>query len=153
MDFFLWPYIRLAEIYLNYTEAMIEYDPSNLDYQYWDELRARAGLPPIKSVYPGIEEDQNMLREMIRRERNIELAFESFRFFDVRRWQIAEETDKGFMYGMNIMSQDHNPGGDYWRRVPTSRGNRIFHRKQYLWPIQQFILDRDNLVEQAPFWN
>lgn len=151
--FFLWPYIRLAEIYLNYTEAMIEYDPSNLDYQYWDELRARAGLPSIRSVYPGIEDDQNKLREMIRRERNIELAFENFRFFDVRRWQIAEQTDKGFMYGMNIMSQDHNPGGDFWKRVPTSRGNRIFHRKQYLWPIQQSILDRDNLVEQAPFWN
>ncbi len=151
--FFLWPYIRLAEIYLNYTEAMIEYNPSNLDYQYWDELRARAGLPSIRTVYPGIENDQSKLREMIRRERQVELAFESSRFFDVRRWQIAEQTDRGPMYGMNIMNSNHDPNGDFWKRIPTSRNNRVFHRKQYLWPMEQRHMDRDNLIEQAPFWN
>jgi hypothetical protein len=151
--FFLWPYIRLAEIYLNYTEAMIEYAPSSLDYQYWDELRARAGLLSIRTVYPGIENDQNKLREMIRRERQVELAFESFRFFDVRRWQIAEQTDMGAMFGMNIMSNNHNSGGDFWKRTTTSRSNRVFNRKQYLWPMLQRHMDRDNLIEQAPFWN
>lgn len=151
--FFLWPYIRLAEIYLNYTEAMIEYDPSQLDYQYWDELRARAGLPPIRSVYPGIENDQDKLREMIRRERQVELAFEGFRFFDVRRWQIAEQTDAGPMYGMNINNPNHDPGSDFWKRSRTMRTNRVFHRKQYLFPILQRHMDRDNLIEQAPFWN
>lgn len=151
--FFLWPYIRLAEIYLNYTEAMIEYDPGQLDFRYWDELRERAGVPPIRTVYPGIENDQDKLREMIRRERQVELAFEGFRFFDVRRWQIAEQTNAGPMYGMNVQQTNHNPGGDFWRRTPTIRPNRVFHKKQYLWPIQQYQLDRDHLIEQAPFWN
>lgn len=151
--FFLWPYIRLAEIYLNYTEAMIEYDPAQLDYRYWDELRARAGVPPIREVYPGIEGNQDQLREMIRRERRIELAFEGFRFFDVRRWQIAEQTDAGPMYGMNIQQNNHNPGGAFWQRTPTMRPNRVFNKKQYLWPILQSQMDRDQLIEQAPFWN
>src|SRR5690606_16161541 len=92
--FFLWSYIRLAEIYLNYTEAMIEYNPDQLDYRYWDELRERAGLPSIRQVYPGIQSNQDQLREMLRRERQIELAFEGFRFFDVRRWQIAERSEE-----------------------------------------------------------
>ncbi len=151
--FFLWPYIRLAEVYLNYTEAMIEYDPAQLDFKYWDELRERAGLPGIRTVYPGIENDQNKLREMIRRERQVELAFEGFRFFDVRRWQIAEQTDAGPVYGMNIMNKDHNPNGDFWKRTPTTRTNRVFNKKQYFWPMLQRQMDRDNLIEQAPFWN
>lgn len=62
----VWPMIRLAEVYLNYTEALIEAgDLTNPDLlTYWNKVRARAGVPNIEEVYPGIESDQTLLREM-----------------------------------------------------------------------------------------
>jgi hypothetical protein len=147
-----WPMIRLAEVYLNYTEAMIEYNPVQLDYSYWDELRTRAGLPPILEVYPEALGNQEMLRDLIRRERRVELAFENNRFFDTRRWQIAENTDAGYMWGFNIMAASSAENSAFWKRTHTTRGRRYFEKKQYLWPIAQNEVDRNNLIIQSPYW-
>lgn len=77
-----WPLIRLAEVYLNYAEALNEYNPgNNAIITYLNMIRARAGMPAISAL------SQDEMRKLIRRERRIELAFEGHRFWDVRRWK------------------------------------------------------------------
>ncbi|MDR0713087.1 MAG: RagB/SusD family nutrient uptake outer membrane protein [Bacteroidales bacterium] len=147
-----WPYVRLGEIYLNYTEAMIEYDCTQLDYSYWDELRERAGLPPILDVYPDAYNNRQKLQDLVRRERRVELSFESARYFDTRRWQIAEQTNAGYMWGFNVMENTGAENSAFWTRTHTGRGKRYFEKKQYLFPVMQNHIDRDNLLEQSPFW-
>ncbi|MDR0510702.1 MAG: RagB/SusD family nutrient uptake outer membrane protein [Rikenellaceae bacterium] len=153
----VWPIIRLAEIYLDYVEALIEYDPTNSDVLvYWNMIRARAGVPNIEAVYPGIENDQAQLRKMLRRERQVELFFENSRYYDIRRWQIAEFTNNGPVYGMNITEADGSPSNigvsAFWRRTPTIRGPRTFLPKHYLYPLAQRELDRNKLIEQSWGW-
>jgi hypothetical protein len=154
----LWPIMRLGEIYLDYVEALIEYDHQNPDVlTYWNELRERAGLPSIESVYPGIENNQAQLRLMIRRERQVELFFENSRYFDIRRWKIAEKTNNNVpVYGMNITVDDGAPNNigntDYWKRTPIYRGNRTFLQKHYLYPLHQNELDRNKVIEQSYGW-
>lgn len=159
---FVYPMIRLAEIYLNYVEALIEYEPQHPDVLlYWNRIRRRAGVPDIEKVYPGIEGDQNRLREMIRRERQVELALEGHRYFDTRRWRIAEKTNNGKIYGMNIYSALGSPMGKpvdkdgnetFYKRTVSEHGERVFKKAYYLWPINQDEIDRNRQIEQAPGW-
>ena len=76
--------MRYAVVLLNYVEAAIELnqlsDPNI--YDYLDDIRDRAGMPPVdRTKYA----TQTKLRELVRRERRVELAFEGHRLFDIRR--------------------------------------------------------------------
>lgn len=94
----VWPYFRLAEIYLNYAEALNECSPSDENILHYVNLvRKRAGQPSIK-VYPGQEE----MRARIRNERRVELAFEDHRAWDVRRWKTASGTLGAELRGLGI---------------------------------------------------
>ncbi|MGM9738206.1 MAG: RagB/SusD family nutrient uptake outer membrane protein [Candidatus Cryptobacteroides sp.] len=153
----VWPMIRLAEIYLDYTEALIESgDLDNPDLlTYWNKVRKRAGVPDIQEVYPGIEKDQNLLREMIRRERQVELAYEDQRYFDCRRWMIMNETNNGYIYGMDVSRSTDKPIGTaaFWKRTPVKDyGERVFKDAFYFHPIEQWELDRNTKLEQAPLY-
>jgi hypothetical protein len=82
-------YFRYAEVLLNYAEAQNEaVGPDASVYAALDEVRTRAGIPTFSQVYPGVSQAQ--MRELIRRERRVELAFEDKRYFDLIRWEIAE---------------------------------------------------------------
>jgi starch-binding outer membrane protein, SusD/RagB family len=89
------PLIRYAEVLLTYAEAKIEngaIDQSVLDAI--NDVRARAYGTVRTDVanYPEITSlNQDDLRKVIRRERKVELAVEGFRWFDLRRWGIAEK--------------------------------------------------------------
>jgi hypothetical protein len=82
------PFIRLAEIYLNYSEAKLALGDEATCRTYINKVRARTGvnLPPVT-------ETGAALRTRLINERRIELAFEGHRFFDVRRWKIADQID------------------------------------------------------------
>ena len=146
-----WIMFRYAEILLNYVEALNEYDPSNPDIvSYLNIVRNRAGVPDIQQVYPQAVGNKELMREMIRRERRVELAFETHRFFDTRRWLIGEETNGQPFYGMNIFENTDAPGSDFWQR--HHHEDRIFEPKHYLYPIPQSELERNNLLVQNPLW-
>lgn len=147
-----WPVIRLAEIYLNYAEALNEYDPSNADiYTYLNKVRTRAGLPNIETVYPEVANgaNQEKMRELIHRERQVELYFEGHRYFDTRQWMIATTVNNGPVYGMdvNAVTKDANvTPSDYW--VRTVIETRVFTKKHYLFPISQTEISKNpNLVQ------
>lgn len=150
---FSWPLIRLAEIYLNYVEALNECDPSNPDIlTYLNKIRKRAGVPNIEKVYPNAVGNKDQMRKLIRRERRVELAFETHRYFDTRTWMISEQTDNGDFYGMNVKAQSKNKSTppDFWKR--TVFETRVFEPKHYLYPIKQRELDRNKKIRQNYGW-
>lgn len=143
-----YPLFRYAEVLLNYIEALNEYDPTHPNIlTYWNELRQRAGVPDIESIYPDIVGNQELQRYYIRKERQVELCFENQRYFDTRTWMTSEIDDNGPVYGMNVGHVNHTANGDFWKRTQVQTeggyvGIRIFDKKKYLLPIHQGEGDR-----------
>lgn len=133
----VWCYIRLGEIYLNAAEAINEYaGPTEECYKYVDAIRNRAGLPGLEK---GLSKEQ--MREKIRHERRIELAFETHRFFDVRRWMIAEETQGVPVHSMNIYEGTNLQDPAFYKRIKVE--DRIFESpKHYFFPVEQDEIDK-----------
>lgn len=155
------PTFRLAEMYLNFIESVLECKKRAVSYSekaefeakvmlLWNDLRNRAGVAPITDVYPNATTDE--LIELCRKERRVELAFEKQRYFDTRTWMIAKGTDGGPMYGMDTTypgSGNVTPNG-YWKR--TVFETRIFNDNHYLYPFSQRELDRNKLLTQNYGW-
>jgi hypothetical protein len=138
---------RLANIYMDYVEALNEAEPGNSDIlKYLNLIRERAGVPQYGSADLPVPADQAAMRVAIRKERRVELAFENVRFFDVRRWKIAEQTDNGPIYGLNIGA--NLP--DFLKVV--SFETRVFSKRHYLFPLPQNDVNVDNLLVQNPGW-
>ncbi|QNL50545.1 RagB/SusD family nutrient uptake outer membrane protein [Olivibacter sp. SDN3] len=142
-----WIYFRLGEQYLNYAEALNEAQGPVQDvYDHVNAIRNRAGLPDLES---GLSQDQ--MREHIRHERRIELAFETHRYFDTRRWKIAEATDNKNFYRLNIGEGTNLQDDIFYERVFLKR--RVFDRnRHYLWPIPQTEINRTPTIVQNPNW-
>lgn len=139
--------IRLGEIYLNYAEALNEYDPGNPDIlKYINLIRERAGIPQYGSAGLPAPSSKEAMREKIKAERRIELAFETHRWFDIRRWKILEQMVNGPLHGMNV----DGDGNDFYKRVVIT--NRVYRKAYYWFPIEQSEIDRARLVVQAPYW-
>ena len=142
--------MRLPQVYLNYAEALNESDPENPDIlTYLNLIRERAGIPVYGNGAGEITPPagQEAMREAIRRERRVELAFENSRYFDVRRWCIAEETENMPLCGMNV----NKNGNDFYTRI--KREDRTFEKKMYLFPIPQGEIDIDKQLVQNPGWS
>lgn len=138
--------IRLGEIYLDYVEALNEADPGNGDILlYLNKIRERAGIPAYGSDIPA-PGSQDAMRDAIWRERRIELAFEYHRWFDIRRWKVAEEYVGHDMHGMNVFAD----GDEFYQRVVAQE--RVFRKAYYWFPIIQYEMDRAELVVQNPGW-
>ncbi|PTS94205.1 RagB/SusD family nutrient uptake outer membrane protein [Pedobacter sp. HMWF019] len=138
---------RLANIYLDYAEALNEAEPGNADVlKYLNLIRERAGIPQYGSSGLAAPAGQAEMRLAIRKERRVELAFENARYFDTRRWKIAEQTDNGPIYGLNITADLP----DFLNVVPFE--NRVFQKKHYLWPIPSKDVNVDKLLVQNPGW-
>jgi starch-binding outer membrane protein, SusD/RagB family len=99
------PRIRYTEMFLNYAEAANEaYGPMgmapNAGYSAVDVMRAirKRALGIVNDPYlDAIAGDKDQMRELIRNERRLELCFEGFRFWDLRRWKVGlTETAKGY---------------------------------------------------------
>lgn len=133
--------IRLAELYLNYAEALNEAEgPTPAVYQAVNTIRSRSGMPDLPA---GLSKED--MRTRIRHERKIELAFEDHRFWDVRRWKIAEIIDNGPVHKVVV-----NASGKYTYPVHQTR---VFDkRKHYLFPIPQSELDKNPNMTQNPGW-
>jgi hypothetical protein len=138
---------RLANVYLDYAEALNESAPGDPDIlRYVNLIRERAGIPQYGSAGLAAPGDQAAVREAIRSERRVELCFENVRFFDTRRWKIAEQTDNGPIMGLNISADLP----DFLNVVPFE--TRVFTKRHYLFPIPSKDVNSDNLMVQNPGW-
>jgi hypothetical protein len=139
LDFMI---IRYAEVLLNYVEALEELgDWQNTDIiKYLNEIRNRANMPSVQVFKYNTQEK---IRTLIRRERQVELAFEGQRYFDIRRWGIVEQVMNGEVYGAT------NPQTLEVVKVQT----RVFNPKRdYLWPIPDVeMYSNPNMVQNPNY--
>ena len=94
-----WPYLRLAEVYLAYAEALNECGRTSEAYQYINAVRARVGLPGL--VLKGKLDEKTEFREAVLRERACEFVWEENRFFDLIRWKRESDFTK-HLHGINV---------------------------------------------------
>jgi hypothetical protein len=142
---------RLADLYLLYAEAVNEIDPQDERVlTYLNKVRQRAGLSNIEELNPAIEGNQELQRLAIQRERRIELATEGQRYFDVRRWMIADQDGEGrqfgYVHGMNMNAAEDK----FYEEVEASP--IVFRRKMYLYPIPDDEMKKTELLVQNPGW-
>lgn len=140
-----WIYFRLAEMYLDYAEALNEYSPGHPDIKInYDRVRSRTGV-----AMPGLPSglSQAEVREKIRNERRIEFAFEDQRAWDLRRWMTAPATLGAPLRGINITKSGSN-----FSYTPYIVEQRVFTPKMYFYPIPQGELNISQGLVQNPLW-
>lgn len=152
--------MRYEEILLNYAEAINESEGPDYTEQIgtvtvspYDALkmiREKAGIEPGDDGMYGLKQgmSQQEMREAIRLERRIELAFEGHRFFDVRRWKIAEETENAVTHGLEI---SRKLDGTESSRVVAVR-QHVFRPAMYFWPIPYNEVVRSEDLLQNPYY-
>lgn len=113
-----------------------------------NRIRSRNGVN-IPELTSRLSKDG--MREKIRHERRIELAFEEHRFYDVRRWMIASETENEPAYGMDITKA--GDGTFFYKRKVALQGRRFQERNLWLPIPRSEILASDNKLEQNPGYN
>lgn len=149
-----WPMMRLSDLYLLYAEALNEFSgPSETVYHLIDTIRAKAGLKGVVESWknfsknPGKPTTKEGLREIIHRERRIELAFEGQAGWDLRRWKELQNVLSDPIQGWNIYEEDA-PG--YYR--PRTIYTPEFGNKDYLWPVRDHDLIVNPKLIQNPGW-
>ena len=155
--------MRAAEAYLTYAEAKIELN--QLDQTVYDainKVRRRAHMPDFDPARQG---DQDKMRQIVRRERKVELAMEGVLLTDFRRWKIGDLLNAGPFYGQPIPEirwtgltkadmptfkktprHDLNDIPDYSAVADkyTSRDLKRFWADRFMWwPIPRTDLDRN----------
>jgi hypothetical protein len=95
---------RIAEMYLNYAEALNELGRTADAYAPIIALRKRAKIAAGADAMYGLKKSmsQDEMRKVIQNERRIELAFEEHRFWDLRRWKLAGTLLNGKLHGIRI---------------------------------------------------
>lgn len=145
-------YFRYAEVLLNYIEAMNEFSgPSAEIYTILYKLRQRAGIVPGAGNNYGLSATltKDEMRTVIRNERRAELAFEEHRFFDIRRWKIADQVFAGALKGMSI--QKSSGGTLVYNPAPVL--TPVFRNPQmYFYPIPYNEVIKNPKMVQNPQW-
>lgn len=148
------PRMRLADIYLLYAECSNEVNgPIVETKKYIDLVRNKAGLKGVdeswsESINPGKTSEKIGMREIIKRERMIELMFECNYFWDVRRWGDDSEFNLPLI-GFNRFANKEEVENYYTETVLL---RPRFGNKDYFWPISnERLLINPNLV-QAKGW-
>ena len=155
---------RYGEVLLNYAEAKIELN--QIDESVYDAINAlrtreSVQMPPIE-----MGKTQDEMRNLVRKERRHELGIEGFRYFDIRRWRIAEEVIPGPVRGrvnryggggwlneppmidpIGTPSYDHISNADEMVVVETRAFNS---NRDYLWPIPRIELETNTALTQNP---
>ena len=172
--------LRVAEMYLNYAEALAECANAGIGgtdqyeeaLKYVNMIRNRAGIPGY-AFTPGqkdelglnciaISKNYESVRNVIRRERTIEMAFENCRYFDVRRWKVSTMAvgdgwvyptyhkggEGGEFWGLNVQATEYK--GFYDKKVFETR---VFTERGNLFPIPQADINRSDKMRQNTGWS
>lgn len=145
---------RYAEVLLTIAEAKIELNQiDNEMYDALDKVRTRAEMPKVdRTKY----NSQAKLRELVRRERRVEFAFEGQRRDDMIRWGLGKSVMNGDALGCRrgVVLDETYPNGDH--KVKLDGANyfvetRVFADKNNLLPIPLSAIDKNpNLLPNNP---
>lgn len=150
-----WVLMRLSDLYLLYAEAINEAEgPANGEaYKYLNLIRERAGIPTVEDAWTNFSTNPSKftskegLRDIIHRERYIELALEGHRRWDVRRWKEAPVELTKPITGWDV---DQETSAAYYREKVIFRPT--FTLKDYFWPIREYDLIINKNLVQNPGW-
>ena len=146
---------RLAELYLFYAEALNESldSPNQEVYDAIDAVRTVAGLNGVVeswtnfSKFPTKVSTKEGMRDIIRKERTAELAFEGKRYYDIRRWKTASEPMNQPIQGFNITGEETST----FNQIIGIEQQRFFIRDYFL-PISVLNLRVNKNLVQNPLW-
>ena len=162
--------MRYAEVLLMYAEAKIEQNELDASVvEALNQVRQRAGQPAVEAA---IQNDQDKLRQLVRRERVAELAMEGFRWFDIRRWDIASIVMPQQVVGISKNPDNQAPIPDFktspihdLNSIPVYTGQlspgaelRFFREQRYwfpklmLLPVPQAERDINPKLSQNQGW-
>lgn len=159
-----YPVIRLAEVYLNYAEAMFELNNriDNADLKWLNEVRKRVNPNMTELSNELVNANGLSMREEIRRERAVELFLEGFRIDDLKRWATAPEEMSKDLTGVQVTGTWYETGWAQHGGKPldangciilyTGRGAWKQTSKLYLYPIPSDQLQINPALEQNPGW-
>lgn len=152
---YAWPELRLADLYLMYAEALNEVEgPTSEVLQYIDAIRTRAGLKGVAESWANFSNNPSKfttkegMREIIHRERSIEMAFEGKNFWDIRRWKKAAQEFNEPVKGWNVYGITES---SYYQLVTLSQ-QRFVSPRDYFWPIDETTLIQNPNLIQNPGW-
>lgn len=150
-----WIMFRYAEILLNYAEAQNEYDLTTGKtsvnpkvIKAIRDIRKRAGIEGDDGTY-GIDNNITCqaMRDIIRNERRVEMAFEEQRYWDIRRWKIAEDIFNKPIKGLTITLIAGNMQFQEKDVINTK-----FDYRRYLYPIPYSEVNKNSNMIQNPKW-
>jgi hypothetical protein len=143
------PIFRYAEIILNYAEALNEVGRTEDAVTQIKLLRARAGITAGTNTRYGIKAGitQTEMRTLIQNERRIELAFEEHRFWDIRRWKIADQVLTTPLNGMKVTADGSNLSYQVFPVLTPSFPIRLYHM-----PIPYDELTKNTALIQNEGW-
>ena len=160
-------YMRYAEILLTYAEAKIELNQIDASVvTAMNAVRKRAGMPNVATE---LLTSQAKMRQLVRREKVVELANEGIHLFDMRRWKTGNLGLNTFVYGAPLAraksaplpsfgaagsDRDLNDIPDYTNgdALRFKREQRTFLDRNYLFPIPQRELDVNKVLTQNQGW-
>ncbi|OCB71586.1 Starch-binding associating with outer membrane [Flavobacterium glycines] len=154
---YAWPELRLADLYLMYAEALNEADGTAATTEvlkYVDAIRTRAGLSGVVDSWTNFSNNPSKyttkdgMREIIHRERSIEMAFEGKNYWDIRRWKKATQEFNEPVKGWNVYGITE---ANYYQVVTLSQ-QRFVAPRDYFWPIEETTLIRNPNLIQNPGW-
>lgn len=147
----MWVMFRYAEVLLNYAEALNESlsTPSDEVYNTLIALRKRAGIEAGDDGLYGLAKpmDKIKMRGVIQNERRIEMAFEEQRYWDIRRWRLAETIFDSPLHGMYILKK-----GEQYTYQPVEVFSTKFDVKRYFYPIPYSEVIMNKNMVQNPNW-
>lgn len=160
-----YPVFRYAEVLLGYVEAMNEMEGSYTDeasgitvtrnvdemVYYFNQVRYRAGQPGITTSEAS---NYQTMKDLLKHERQIEFAFESQRYWDLRRWKDAYDAYNRPIRGLDVSARQAQRQQFYTVRVWNTETymRRVFSNKMYFWPIDRNVLEKNGKLVQNPGW-
>ncbi|WP_200978268.1 RagB/SusD family nutrient uptake outer membrane protein [Echinicola sp. 20G] len=150
---------RFAELLLIYAEAKIESNDIDATvYEAIDQVRRRADMPELDKNL-----SQSQLRSILRYERKIELCNDGLRWYDIRRWGIADQVMNGVIYlnrngnawSSNVVvdiDENHTPVYDQAEAINYFTTQEVVYQinKDEVWPVPQQEIDINPNLTQNP---
>ena len=140
---------RLGEIYLNAAEAAVELGKEADARNFIEPIRTRAGLEQNLNLQSFAGEN---LKNRIRNERKIELAFEDHRYWDLRRWRMAEEALSVQIQGFRSLRHIDNAGTEsFTYSIILAESQKMnFYPRHYYIPIGQDRINNNPKLLENP---
>ena len=137
-----WLTFRYAEILLNYAEASFELNgPAADNLDAINQIRSRAGVAQLTAI----------TLDKIRHERRIELAFEGYTFWDLRRWRTAvAELNTNMQAAFAYWHFDRTPNRYEYETFDAEDFNRVFKPEYYYFPLGESLLNNNPNLKENP---